>query len=89
MIRSFDNYVRKVFKFGDFLENLEDQRIEPCIDIRKIVEAVIYGSILRIRAIAEIEQECRKGIFKNSTVKSSYHATLSINPLFSVFFVLL
>jgi hypothetical protein len=63
-IKQFESYAFKVFKLPDLLESLEDGRSDPDIDIRKVVQGLIYGSALRIKAIAEIERECQEGVLK-------------------------
>jgi len=62
LIRSFDKYIHKVFHFDEFLNFLEDTRINPSIDIKKIAEALFYGTAFRMKAIAEIERECKEGV---------------------------
>ncbi len=63
-IKLFENYIHKVFYFETLLSGLQDNRCDPDIDICQIVKALIYGSSLRIRAISEIETECREGFLK-------------------------
>lgn len=63
-IKSFDRYIHKVFNFSTLLTGLRDKRCHPDIQIQKIITALIYGTALRIRAISEIERECRNGFLK-------------------------
>lgn len=64
LFRKFANYIRKVFRFEDFLTELTDLRRKPLIAAATVVLGVIYGTVLRIRAVAEIERECREGFLK-------------------------
>jgi hypothetical protein len=63
--KQFDRYAHKVFKLPDFLEGIEDGRLNPEIDIQRIIKGLIYGFSLRLKAISTIERECREGVLKS------------------------
>jgi hypothetical protein len=63
-INSFEKYSAKVFKMGQFLSILEDNRKDPDIDIKNIFMGYFYGSALRMKATSAIEEETRKGVLK-------------------------
>ncbi len=63
-IYSFEKYSAKVFKMGNFLSLLKDNRQEPDIDIRNIFLGYYYGSALRMKATSTIEEETRDGVLK-------------------------
>ena len=63
-IRQFEVYVRKVFRWPEFLSGLQDRRNQPRIPLPNVICALIYGTIFRQRALAEIERECRQGFLK-------------------------
>ncbi len=63
-INSFEKYSAKVFKMGQFLSMLEDNRKGPDIDVRNIFMGYYYGSALRMKATSSIEEETRKGVLK-------------------------
>jgi hypothetical protein len=64
LINSFEKYSAKVFKMGQFLSMLEDNRKGPYIDARNIFMGYYYGSALRMKATSAIEEETRKGVLK-------------------------
>jgi hypothetical protein len=63
-IYNFDRYSAKVFKIGDFVSLLKDNRKNPDIDIKKIFIGYYYGSVLRMKATSTIEKETRDGVLK-------------------------
>ena len=63
-INSFEKYSAKVFKMGDLLSMLKDNRKDPDIDIKNIFMGYYYGSALRMKATSAIEEETRKGVLK-------------------------
>jgi len=65
LIYNFEKYSAKVFKIGDFVSLLEDNRKNPDIDIKNIFWGYFLGSTLRMKATSTIEEETRKGILKN------------------------
>ena len=65
LIRQFEAYVRKVFHWPGFLAGLEDRRKHPQVPLPSVVCAILYGTIMRRRALMEIERECRDGFLKS------------------------
>ena len=63
-IKQFETYAFKVYKLPSFWGGLEDGRVDPKIDIHQIVKGLIYGSSRRLKAISEIERECKEGVLK-------------------------
>jgi hypothetical protein len=63
-INSFEKYSAKVFKMGEVLSLLEDNRHEPDIDIKNIFLGYYFGSALRMKATSTIEEETRDGVLK-------------------------
>jgi len=57
----FEGYIRKVFHFADNLKILEDRRVYPSKSISGIFMSCFYGSCFRLKSIASIEEETRKG----------------------------
>ena len=64
LFRKFESYVRKVFRSEGFLAELTDRRQHPLIKMSTVVRGLLDGTVLRIRAVVELERECRQGFLK-------------------------
>ena len=63
-ISSFENYSNKVFQLGNYLDLLQDGRLNPQISISRIFMAFYYGFCFRLKAVESIEEESLSGVLR-------------------------
>lgn len=57
----FETYLEKVFRFSSLVAGLPDGRLYPQHDLKKIFDAVFFGSACHFASVHQIETECRCG----------------------------